>query len=101
MSDTSGYRDIEDVPAARYSADDGLRVIPEGTPDLNQALHKGVVGYKGVPPDCTDDLFFAQETPVILSQEPQHFEGLWTELDVRPVPSQASTRKIDDKPVEP
>jgi hypothetical protein len=95
------YCNIEDIPAAGYSADDGLRVIPKGTPDLNQALHKGVVGYKSVSPDCTDDLFLAQETPVILSQEPQHFEGLWPQLEVRPVPSQASTRKIDDKALEP
>jgi hypothetical protein len=33
-------RDIENVPAAGYGSDDGLRALPESTPDLDQALHK-------------------------------------------------------------
>jgi hypothetical protein len=72
-----GYRNIEDVPAARDGSDCALRIAPESTPDLNQALHKRIVSYKGVLPDCADDLFLTQEAPVIFSQEPEHFEGLW------------------------
>jgi hypothetical protein len=95
------YSNIEDVSAARYGSDNRLRVAPESTPDLRQALHQGVVSYKGVFPDCAYDLFLREETPVIFSQEAEHFEGFWAKLDVHPVPAQASTRKINDKPVEP
>jgi hypothetical protein len=95
------YGHIEDVPAAGYRSDDGLRAIPQSTSDLNQTLHKGVVCDKGVLPDSVDDLFLTQETPAILGQEPEHFKGLGPELHIRAVLSQASTRKINNKPVEP
>jgi hypothetical protein len=70
-------------------------------PDFNQALHQGVVGDKGVLPYSVDDLCLAQEAAVIFGQKPQHLEGFGPELHICATLSQASTPKIDDKPVEP
>jgi hypothetical protein len=50
-------------------------------------LDERVVGDKGVLPDCADDFFLTQETPVIFSQKPEHFKGLWAKLYVRSAPS--------------
>jgi len=68
MMDSRGYATSK-MYAREVQWDDVLRVIPGGHADLNQALHKGVVGYKSVPPDCTDDLFLPRRRPMISSQE--------------------------------
>jgi hypothetical protein len=78
-----------------------LRIAPKSTPDLREALHQGVVSYKGVLADCANDLLLTEETPVIFCQEAEHFEGFWAKLNVHPAPAQASTRKVNDEPVEP
>ena len=95
-----GHRRFESIAATGNRTDVSRAVVPQGAPQLADALHERVVGHDEVRPHRGEELFLRDEPPGIPGEVAQHAERLGPKCDFAAVQEQAAAIQVQHVAVE-